>query len=184
MSAMWHDLAMILAVAGPVCAGLVFAMAGAEKLRHRAILRGVISNYRLLPDFAVAPFAALQPPVELALGLSLLTGLAKPFAPLGAILLLGLFAAAMAINIRRGRAHIDCGCGGASLRQPLRWSLVARNLLLAAALLPSLAVTDVASLPILIAGAGAGVAFFVLYAVANALAALPRRDASGTPVAV
>jgi uncharacterized membrane protein YphA (DoxX/SURF4 family) len=184
MDAVWNDLAMILAEAGMVCAGLVFASAGVQKLRHRTVLRGVISNYRLLPDFAVAPVAAVQPPVEMVLGFLLLAGLVRPWASLGAMLMLTLFAAAMAINIRRGRSHIDCGCGGPSLRQALRWSLVARNLLLAAALLPSLAVTDVLPLPVVAAGAGAGAVFFVLYAVANALAALPRRNASGTPVAV
>jgi len=184
MNAMWHDLAMILAVAGPVCAGLVFATAAAEKLRHRAVLRGVISNYRLLPDFAVAPVAALQAPVELVLGLMLLTGVAQPYAPLGAMTLLLLFAAAMAINIKRGRSHIDCGCGGVSLRQPLRWSLIVRNVLLTVLLLPSLAATDSVALPVLAAGAGAGIAFFLLYTVANALAALPRPEASGTPVAI
>jgi hypothetical protein len=30
----------------------------------------------------------------------------------------------------RGRRHIDCGCFQGALRQPLRWALVARNLVM------------------------------------------------------
>jgi hypothetical protein len=57
-----------------------------------------------------------------------------------------MYAAAIAINLRRGRAHISCGCGfgGASGGdQPLSWWLVARNLLLGAlALLATLPATS------------------------------------------
>ena len=52
---------------------------------------------------------------------------ASPGLALVAMALLALFAAAMAINIRRGRDHIDCGCGQSFLRQTLSWMLVARN---------------------------------------------------------
>jgi hypothetical protein len=41
----------------------------------------------------------------------------------------------MAVNLRRGRGHIDCGCGHAELRQPLNWLLVFRNIALALPLL-------------------------------------------------
>ncbi len=170
---MLNDLAMIAAVCGLVCTGLVFVVAGAQKLRHRAVLRGVIANYRLLPDMLVAPTAELLPPLEVALGLLLLTGVGRPFAPLGAMLLLAVFAAAMAINIRRGRSHIDCGCNQSFLRQPLRWSLVMRNALLMLALVPALAMTGAVPLAVLVAGACGGAAFFMLYVLANVLAALP-----------
>jgi len=174
--AMQNDLVMIAAVAGLVCTGLVFAMAGAQKLRHWAIVRGVIANYRLLPAPLVAPAAALLPPLEVVLGLLLLSGSARPFAPLAAMALLGLFAAAMAVNILCGRAEIDCGCNQAFLRQPLRWTLVVRNLALAAALLPSLAVTAPIPMVALAAGAAGGAAFFLLYLLVNIFAALPRRE--------
>ena len=49
-----------------------------------------------------------------------------------AILLLA-FAWAMAVNLRRGRAAIDCGCALGLLKERISWPLVARNLLLAAA---------------------------------------------------
>jgi hypothetical protein len=44
--------------------------------------------------------------------------------------MLGVYATGMAVNIRRGRTTIECGCGGAG--QPLGWPLVIRNLVLMA----------------------------------------------------
>lgn len=130
-----------LAVA--VLVALLLLVAGIDKLRHRGLLPGVIANYRLLPNGLVAPAALLLPVVELAVAAGLLLGLLAPSllllaVPAAAGLLL-LFAGAMAINIGRGRRHIDCGCGLAALRQQLGWGAVIRNLLLALALLPLLA---------------------------------------------
>ncbi len=162
----------LLGVAASVAVALLFAVAGIDKLRHRDLLPGVIANYRLLPDAMVAPAAALLPGVELLVAAGLLLGFA-PLAPLGAISLLLVFACAMAINIGRGRRHIDCGCGHGALRQQLGWSQVARNLLLATALLPALAagradlgVADAAL------GAAAGVAVYLLLLMFSALGAL------------
>jgi hypothetical protein len=42
-----------------------------------------------------------------------------------------LFAAAIAINLRRGRSSIDCGCFSSRLRQRISAWMVARNLVLA-----------------------------------------------------
>lgn len=129
-------------LAAGVLVALLFLAAGIDKLRHHDLLPGVIANYRLLPGALVAPAAWLLPPVELAVAAGLLLG---PPAGLGlwpvlaAIGLLLLFAAAMAINIVRGRRHIDCGCGHAGLRQQLGWGQVLRNIMLAAALLAGLA---------------------------------------------
>jgi hypothetical protein len=92
--------------------------------------------------------------------------------------LLVLFATAMAINIRRGRAHIDCGCGQAFLKQSLRWSLVARNGALALLLLPSL---STAAMPtsLVLSGVAGGLAFFLLTLVLNTLSALPPVEVRG-----
>ncbi len=136
----------------------------------------MIANYRLLPEPAVAWVARLLPPGELALGLLLLSGLGGAFIAVLAMLLLGVFARAMAINIKRGRSHIDCGCGHSLLRQNLRWSLVVRNMVLTALLLPSLAGVGTVPVAVLLAGIGAGTTFYLLYAAANALAALPRAE--------
>jgi uncharacterized membrane protein YphA (DoxX/SURF4 family) len=162
----------LLGVAASVAVALLFAVAGIDKLRHRDLLPGVIANYRLLPDALVAPAAALLPGVELLVAAGLLLGFA-PVAPMAAIALLLVFAAAMAINIGRGRRHIDCGCGHAGLRQQLGWSQVARNLVLATALLPALvagrADLDIADAAL---GAAAGVALYLLLLMFSAVGAL------------
>jgi hypothetical protein len=130
-------LLAIMARAASFGVGLIFLIAGMDQWRHRALLPGVIANYRLLPGSLVTPAARALPVVEMALGVALLLGLA-PFATVAAMLLLALFATAIAVNIRRGRGHIDCGCGHGALRHPIGWPLVARNLALAALLAPAL----------------------------------------------
>jgi hypothetical protein len=112
-------------------AALVFLAAAIGKMRYWPVFQGVISNYRLLPDFLVAPVAYVLPPVEAALGAALLLGLAFPWPEAGAAGLLLLFAAAMGINLRRGRRHIDCGCFQSALKQTLSWTLVVRNAVIA-----------------------------------------------------
>lgn len=162
----------LLGVAASVAVALLFAVAGIDKLRHRDLLPGVIANYRLLPDALVAPAAALLPGVELLVAAGLLLGFA-PLAPLVAIALLLVFAAAMAINIGRGRRHIDCGCGHVGLRQSLGWGQVARNLVLATALLPALAAgrADLGMADAAL-GAAAGVALYLVLLMFSAVGAL------------
>jgi hypothetical protein len=109
-----------------VLVALVFLTAALGKLRQRLVFQGVVANYRLLPDKAVPAFAFVLPPVEATVAATLLFAPA-PWPEVSAAVLLILFAGAMAINIRRGRRHIDCGCFQSALKQPLSWVLVARN---------------------------------------------------------
>ncbi|MEA3389972.1 MauE/DoxX family redox-associated membrane protein [Sphingobium sp. CCH11-B1] len=121
----------IAAFAAAIGVGLILLQAGLSKLRHRHLLPGVVANYRLLPSALVAPAATILPLAEIAIGATLIAGFTTVPVVL-AMLLLALFAGAMAINIARGRDHIDCGCGRSDLRHPIGWPLVARNLLLIA----------------------------------------------------
>ena len=119
-----------LALALRVLVALVFLTAAFGKVRHRLVFQGVVANYRLLPELAVPWFALVLPPAEIATAAALL------FVPSSwpggcAAALLILFAVAMAINILRGRRHIDCGCFQSALKQTLSWILVARNVGLA-----------------------------------------------------
>jgi hypothetical protein len=119
-----------IALAIRVLVALVFLNAAMGKIRHRVAFQGVVANYRLLPEITVQVFALLLPVVEAAVGGALL--FAPPSGPeASAALLLMMFAAAMAINIWRGRRHIDCGCFQSTLKQTLSWTLVARNVGLA-----------------------------------------------------
>lgn len=113
-----------------VLLGLVFLEAAWGKMRHWTVLEGVIANYRLLPAMLVKPATWLLPPSEALLGLALLLHVATPWPEALAAALLTAFALAMAVNLARGRRHIDCGCFQGALRQRLRWALVARNLAL------------------------------------------------------
>lgn len=161
----------IAGLAASVAIGLVFLLAGFDKWRHRRLLPGVIANYRLLPAQLVAPAAAVLPVVEIMVGAGLLFGAA--WAAAAGIGLLLVFAAAMAINIRRGRSFIDCGCGRAGLRQPLGWGLVARNLGFVLALVPRLVpAPGLAAADELIA-AVAGLTGFLLVQMFQAINALP-----------
>jgi uncharacterized membrane protein YphA (DoxX/SURF4 family) len=115
-----------IALAIRVLLALVFLTAAFGKIRHRLAFQGVVANYRLVPEMAVPAFALLLPLVEAAVAGALL--FAPPFWPeVSAAILLVVFAAAMAINILRGRRHIDCGCFQSALKQTLSWTLVARN---------------------------------------------------------
>lgn len=172
--ALAQDLLAIVSVGGHICAGLIFCLAALQKMRHWSLLSGVISNYRLLPVFLIAPATIALPLVEVILGLVLLSGLFEPLAGLGAMALLMLFATAIGINLMRGRSDIDCGCGQPFLSQRLRWSLVVRNILLAGFLVPSLFIPAAMALANFLTGICAGFSFVMIYFLFNALAALPK----------
>ena len=160
-------------VAGRVCVGLVFILAATQKTQHWRVFSGVVANYRLLPRPLIGPVAALLPPLEMLVGILLLSAQIRPFGALAAIALLGLFAAAMAVNLKRGRSEIDCGCGHSFLKQNLSWVLVGRNAGLAALLVPSLVFTNAMPMPVNLTGIAAGLGLFLLYLLLNAFSALP-----------
>ena len=179
MPALMHELFAAAWIAGRICVGLVFLLAAAQKAMHWRIVPGVIANYRLVPRWMVLPAAALLPPAEMFLAIVLLSGQFQPWPAIAAMVLLVLFATAMAINLRRGRDHIDCGCGETFLRQTLNGALVARNCVLAVLLVPSLAAAAPIALSSALSGVAAGVGLFLLYLLLNILAALPPADARG-----
>lgn len=172
------QLIQIAGFAVSVYVGLVLLVGAVDKLRHRDLLPGVIANYRLLPEALVAPAAVFLPLVELLVAAGLLLG-NRPAAPLAAIALLLVFAGAMAINIMRGRRHIDCGCGHAGLRQTLGWPMVARNLAMAAALSIRILMPAPLTMADLAVAIAAGAMLFLLTLMFNALKALPGHQSGG-----
>jgi hypothetical protein len=135
----------VIVLAIDMLIGLVFLTAAVGKMRNWQQFVGVVGNYRLLPEVLIAPVAYALPPLEAVLGAALLLHVGSPWPQWVALGLLLLFGAAMAVNMRRGRREIDCGCFQSALRQPLSWTLVVRNLALAlvsglAALAPPLLV--------------------------------------------
>jgi len=170
MPALAHPDAVI---AIRILSALVFMTAAIGKMRSWPIFHGVVANYRLLPQVLVAPVTYVLPPAEAAIGATLATGLFAPWAEAAAALLLGVFAVAMSINLLRGRRQIDCGCFQGTLKQPLSWTLVSRNALLALLLVAAgAAPSGRADAWALVNGLLAGGALFVVLQSLNALWAI------------
>lgn len=116
---------------------VLFLVGAVAKLRDLALVRANLENYQLLPERLVPAAAIVLGLWEFACGLAVLLAPGAPLTLLATGALLVLVTGAVAINLVRGRTHIDCGCGGLSGHgdQPLSWLLVARNALLLLALL-------------------------------------------------
>ncbi|MEX2207052.1 MAG: MauE/DoxX family redox-associated membrane protein [Myxococcota bacterium] len=108
---------------------LLFASAAAHKLRDFGAFRDALEGYRLVPAPALGVFAGGLIAAELGTAAALVLG---EHGGVAAAALLGLYSAAIALNLARGLREIDCGCFGPALRQPLSLALVLRNLLLIA----------------------------------------------------
>ncbi len=152
---------------------LVFAQAAWHKARDLGAFAAAVANYELIPS-PLAPLAATQLLVaEILLVGTLWLPPARTGAALAALALLALYAAAIAVNLARGRRDIDCGCTGPALRQPLSGWLLARNAALGALALATALPTEARTLgaadalPI----AGGAAAGFALTLAANQLAA-------------
>lgn len=115
---------------------VVFLAASVNKLRSLEIFEGVVYNFRLLPETLVKPVAYILPFLELAVAAALVVPATRGYSGWTAVILLGVFTVAVAINLLRGRREIDCGCFGSKhmssdLKQTLSWWLVLRNIVLA-----------------------------------------------------
>lgn len=106
----------------------VFGTALHHKLDDPARFRASLAAYRLVPESLTMGACIAVILLESLTVCALL--LATPLGLLLATLMLAGYALAMAINVLRGRQHIDCGCGDAPT--PVSWFTVARNLCLIA----------------------------------------------------
>jgi len=109
----------------------LFAASTAHKLGALAEWPGVVRNYRLLPERLTTTFAGVLLIAGAFTVAALLWPATRHIGAYAAAAQLVVFAAAMAINLRRGRTSIDCGCFGSRLRQTISAWMVARNLVLA-----------------------------------------------------
>ncbi|MFV0276838.1 MAG: MauE/DoxX family redox-associated membrane protein, partial [Parahaliea sp.] len=89
-----------------------------------------LRDYQILPTATLALARWALPTAELVAGIALLTPLTRAFGALLGTALLLAYALAMAANLARGRANIDCGCA-VGRRRTLSWWLVLRNTVLA-----------------------------------------------------
>lgn len=152
---------------------IVLLVGAAQKLADREAFALAMEQYRLLPETAVAAFALALPLGEIAAALLLLPVATRP---LGAVIALGVLSAvtlAVVVNLLRGRAHIDCGCGGPEGGQHLSWALVVRNAVLGLVALLALSQTVDREFVWLdaLTVAAAAIGLFGLYAAVNQLLA-------------
>ena len=114
---------------------LLFATAAVHKLRDWPRFRGIVADYRVVPQWFATPAAVAVVVLEVA-AVALLSwpGL-RPVGGLLAGSLLIAYAVGIAINLHRGRTTLDCGCVGAGRRSRIHRGMVVRNLLLAVSML-------------------------------------------------
>ncbi|WP_293900641.1 MauE/DoxX family redox-associated membrane protein [Phenylobacterium sp.] len=132
---MLSDLLHLSSASAAAFVALLLLRAALHKAGDGDGFEGVLADYGLVPEPILKPLRATLPGLEIAAAVALS---ASPLRVLGVGLAGGLllaYGAAMAAALRQGRTEIDCGCGGPPT--PLSWSLVARNLVLAAALVPA-----------------------------------------------
>lgn len=154
----------------------VFAVALAHKLSAPRAYAAIVREYALVPDGAAPALAALVAALEAGVIAGLTSSFAvRPAAAL-ALLLLAAYACGIALNLARGRRHIDCGCFGpaaAAGRHALSGWLLLRNAVLgipAALLLLPVGGRELGWLELAGIAAAAATAL-VTYAAADALAA-------------
>jgi hypothetical protein len=114
-------IAMI--AAGIVC--LFLARAVIHKLTSPSEFQATLAEYRLLPRSWAGWVSVVLIIAEVAAIGVLLPAPSRQAGALLAGLLFTVYAAAMAINLLKGRSRIDCGCGNPG--QAISWWLVSRN---------------------------------------------------------
>lgn len=107
----------------------VFAAAGLGKLTDRAGTRKAVGEFGA-PGWLVSPLALVLPVAELAVAVALLFAATRSAGAVGALVLLGVFSAAIGVSLARGQAP-DCHCFGQLHSAPASWKTLVRNALLA-----------------------------------------------------
>src|SRR5215471_19218332 len=108
----------------------IFVLAGATKAADLAGTRKAAVSFGI-PEKLAVPVGACLPFVEMLVALALLPTNTAWLGAVGALALLSVFAAAIAVNLAKGEAP-DCNCFGQLHSKPVSWSVFARNLVLAA----------------------------------------------------
>jgi len=112
-------------------AALLFASAAAHKLRDLARFDEIFSAYGMIPAISRLRISWAVPVAEISVAVGLAGIPTRPYAAILGILLLLGYAAAIAVNLRRGRRDLACGCGGPDERRPISAWMVWRNILIA-----------------------------------------------------
>jgi hypothetical protein len=103
-------MATAAGISGTVC-GVVLLIAGAMKIGGMRVFGQQIVAYNVVPKRLARLTGYLLPPVEMALGISMLFA---PWLAAVATFLFASFALAVGLNLLRGRTELRCGCFGAT----------------------------------------------------------------------
>jgi hypothetical protein len=106
---------------------LLFGLASYGKLSAFRVFCVTLEEYQLIPVKLVTVVAAVVTGLEVLISLGAFWQPVAQFAMFAASLLLSMYAAAIGINLVRGRRDIDCGCTGPARRQLLSGWLLLRN---------------------------------------------------------
>jgi peroxiredoxin len=109
----------------------VFSIAGVAKFLDQQGTRNAVKNFGA-PAKLTPALALLLPLAELAIAAGLLFDQTVGASAIAALVVLGLFVAAISVSLARGRTH-DCHCFGQLYSRPLGWPTLARNLVFALA---------------------------------------------------
>jgi hypothetical protein len=118
---------------------LLFAAAAVHKMRHAQEFAGVVAAYQLSGERSSIVIARVLPVLELVVAIGIWAPPTRIAASLLGASLLAIYAAAIGINLGRGRRDIDCGCAFSGRgRSPIGWWMLARNaVLVSVALVPA-----------------------------------------------
>ena len=105
--------------------GLLFVVAAWHKLRDPRRFAATLGEYHLVPARFAPAAAACVVLAELG-SVVALVGWPRGGATAAAALL-AVYGSAIAVNLARGRRHIDCGCGKPAARREIGAWMVARN---------------------------------------------------------
>lgn len=120
---------------------LLFLAAASHKLRDLAAFARALDGYAIVPARSVRGAAMCVVAIEVTAAALLILS-ASAWGPALTAAVLALYAAAIAVNLLRGRSDLECGCSLRGGGQRLSWWLVARNAaLLCGALLAVLPAT-------------------------------------------
>lgn len=170
------DLLAVGATCARLYAAVLLGWGAVAKLQDPLGFEGALAGYRLVPPAAVGPFARTLPWLESLAALLLLAPSSASVIGIGAAAgLLGLFGAAVAVNLARGRRVIDCGCGGPP--RPAGPGLAAHNLALAALLISTATTPTPGAAGLAVAAATAATAFLLNLAQAQLASAAARQAA-------
>lgn len=123
----------------------LFVVGGCQKLSDLGSFQHAVGEYKVLPAGWSGPMARLISGVEVLAGLALLIPITRLPALIVIAVLLAAYTAAIALNILRGRADLDCGCAGPGQEQTINVWLLVRNAVLLTMVLLSASVSAIAA---------------------------------------